>query len=272
MIAVIAGKGRLPIHACQSLLQNQKPFWVLVLFPEDNLQQLQTAIGTGVELIVQEFYKVGKILQTLKDKQTKKVLFIGKVDKQYLLSHIKLDWFALKLLASLLYKSDSAIMERLLQELATHDIEVISQAEVLDTLMVPPGILCGSTNADLERSITMGLNTAIKISECDIGQTVVVKNAMILAVEAIEGTDNCIKRGIELGKDKVIICKAARHNQNKKFDIPTLGPHSLENLQPGQVEAIAWLASHTFIADQDEFVKRAKKLGITLVSCELPRN
>ncbi len=269
MIAVIAGKGRLPVHACQSLLEKQKPFFVIVLFPEDNLEQLQALVGNRAELVAQPFYKAGSILKTLKEKKTTHLLFIGKVDKQHLLSHIKLDWLAIKLLASLIYKSDSAIMERLLQELAQYNIEVISQADVLGALMVPPGILCGKMTNELENSIAMGINAAIKLSECDIGQTVVVKDNMIIAVEAIEGTDNCIKRGIELGKNNIVICKAARATQNKKFDLPTLGPSSLEHMKHGDVLAIAWLSSHTFIADQDEFIKKAQALGITLVSSAL---
>ncbi len=269
MIAIIAGKGRLPVHACQSLLNKQKPFFVIVLFPEDNFDQIQVVVGTQAKVIAQQFYKVGSILQTLKEHNTTQLLFIGKVDKQHLLSHVKFDWLAIKLLASLVYKSDSAIMEKLLQELAVNGIEVISQADVLDALMVPPGILCGKMSPEIENCIAAGMKAAVTLSECDIGQTVVVKDKMIIAVEAIEGTDSCIKRGIELGKNDVVICKAARRNQNRKFDLPTLGTHSLKNIQPGQVAAIAWLATHTFIADQEEFVSKAEALGITLVSYSL---
>ena len=88
---------------------------------------------------------------------------------------------------------------------------------------------------------------------------------MVIAIEAIEGTDECIKRGIDLGKNDLIICKAAHDNQNKKYDLPTLGPDSLTGLQKGQVAAIAWKASHTFISDQDAFIQKAKELDITLI-------
>ena len=267
MIAIIAGKGRLPIYACQSLLKQQKKFFILILFPEDNFEQITATVDSNIECIGQQFYKVGTILKLLKEKHTRQILFIGKVDKQLLFSHIKFDLLAIKLLASVLYKSDTALMNRLVHELATHKIEVINQADVLNSLMVPPGILCGTLTKDLENSINMGIKTAVKLSENDIGQTIVVKNNMILAVEAIEGTDSCIKRGIEIGKTNVIICKAARADQNKKFDLPTLGPTSLKHLQPGQVAAIAWTADKTLIAEREEFIKQAKKLNITLVSC-----
>ena len=114
----------------------------------------------------------------------------------------------------------------------------------------------------------MGIATAQSISRIDVGQTVVVKNGMVLAVEAIEGTDRCIKRGIDLGKKNIVVCKATHAHQNKKFDLPTLGPTSLQNIKKGDIKVIAWQASKTLIAHKETFIKRAQELGITLVSVE----
>lgn len=270
MIAVIAGTGCLPIHACQSLLTQQQKFFVIALFPKDNSIALQQTVGTTAEIIAQDFYKPSTILEILKQKNTTKLLFIGKVDKRQLLSHVKFDLLALKFFSSLLYKSDSAIMEGILVELASQGIEVIKQSEVLSSLIVKPGLLCGTNTQELEQNIAMGIKTAISLSEHDIGQTVVIKDKMVLAVEAIEGTDACIRRGIDLGKKEIIICKAARAHQNKKFDLPTLGPQTLTSFKQGEVAAIAWLSSHTFIADQETFIAKAKSLGITLISYAIP--
>ena len=95
---------------------------------------------------------------------------------------------------------------------------------------------------------------------------ILVKDKMIIAVEAIEGTDECIKRGIELGKKDIVICKTAHNNQNKKYDLPTLGPSSLEQIKKGQVKAIAWHSNKTFIANKEEFIQKANELNITLVA------
>lgn len=202
----------------------------------------------------------------MKEQKTKNVLFIGKVEKSSLLKHIKLDWLAVKLLASTACKSDKSIMEALVNKLEKENIQVIRQDEVLSPLFIKPGILCGKVTKEIEEDINFGLKMANDISCCNIGQTVVVKDKMILAVEAIEGTDECIKRGVELGKQNVIICKTAHENQNKKYDLPTLGPNSIKNLKPGDVKAIAWQSDKTFIANKDEFIKIANELGITLVS------
>ena len=272
MIAIIAGTGTLPAQACKSLLsrpaeiQASEPFFVIVLFPEDNLVELQQCVGNKAEIISQECYKAGQVLNLLKQKATTQLLFIGKVDKSLLLKTFKFDWLTVKLLASLIYKSDAAVMERLVKELEINGISVLRQDQILSSLMVKPGILTGKLNDSLKADIQMGIETAIKLSQFDIGQTVVVKDQMIMAVEAIEGTDKCVMRGIELGKNNVVVCKAAHPNQNHKFDLPTLGPGSLDNISKGEVAVIAWLHDKTLIAQQEEFIKKATKLGITLVS------
>ncbi|MFH1832413.1 MAG: UDP-2,3-diacylglucosamine diphosphatase LpxI [bacterium] len=275
MIAVIAGTGTLPIEACKALIQDKKDFFVLSLFPEDNGPALQTvldqAIITGKKphIISQPFYKASECLATLKQHKTTHVLMIGKVDKNNLLKKVKFDWLAVKLLASLVTKNDTEIMERIVAFLAEHNMQIIKQDAVLKALLVQPGVLAGTLTPELEANIIFGIKTACMLSEHDIGQTVIIKDHMVLAVEAIEGTDNCIKRGIDLGITDVIVCKAAKSSQNRAFDLPTLGPNSLKNIQPGQVSAIAWLWSHTLIAQKDLFIEQANKLGITLVSYKI---
>ncbi len=266
MIAVIAGTGSLPIEACKKLLSQKKQFFIVCLFPEENLVQLKAIGGNGIEIIAQNCFKAGAILRTLQEKNTTHVLFIGKVDKTNLLKQIKLDWLAIKFMGSLVTRGDKDIMDALLAELASHGITTIRQDEVLDGLLVKPGILCGTLTPELEASIALGIKAALIISQADIGQTVVVKDAMILAVEAIEGTDACIQRGLALGNNNIVICKAAHQHQNKSYDLPTLGPRSLQDFQPGDIAAIAWLASHTLIADKDNFIARAQELEIVLVA------
>ena len=266
MIAVIAGTGNLPVHACKSLLASKKDFYVICLFPNDNAEKIKSVLNNQVPIIEEKFYKLGKILALLKELQTKELLFIGKVDKRNLFKNFKFDFLAIKLLTSTLYKSDKQIMETLLSVLKKENIEVLNQQEVLKNLLVSPGILTGKIDKDLEENISYGMQVAENISFADIGQTIAIKDKMILAVEAIEGTDECILRGIALGQKDIIICKTAHKNQNKKYDLPTLGPSTLKNINPGEIKVIAWKSDQTFISDQEEFILIAQKLGITLIS------
>jgi UDP-2,3-diacylglucosamine hydrolase len=265
-IAIIAGTGSLPLEASRSLLSQKKSFFIISLFPEENGDVLEKEVPNSVEVVKTTFAKAGTILKTLQKKNTTDVLFIGKVDKRNLLKRIKLDWLAIKFLAKLAYKSDKNIMEGLLQELSKHNIRVLKQHDVLTNLLVDPGILWGKLSPKLQEEIDYGMHIVNEISRCDIGQTVVVKDKMVLAVEAIEGTDNCIARGINIGKENVVICKGATATQNKKYDLPTLGPTSLEKINHGEVSVIAWKSTHTFIAEKERFIQMAKERGITLVS------
>ncbi len=267
MIAIIAGTGTLPLESCKYFLNKKTAFFVISLF-EENRNEIAQLIQDQAQLIAKPLYKLGGIMQTLEDYKTTHLLFIGKVDKRNLLKKIKFDWFYFKLAAKILYKNDGAIMELLVETLTQRNIEVISQDSVLPSLFVAPGILTGTLTDHLKRDITMGIKTAKHLSKSDIGQTVAVKDGMILAVEAIEGTDSCIKRGIELGKENVVICKTAHENKNTKFDLPTLGPASLKNIKKGEVKVIAWQACKTLIAQKETFIRKAKELGITLVSVE----
>lgn len=266
MIGIIAGTGSLPVEACKSLIAQNKPFFVIALFPDDNLETLTNLCGKNVPVITSAYYKAGSILQSFQQHQATHAMLIGKVDKRLLLKKIKLDWIAVKFFASLLYKSDARIMQGVVDLLSSYGISVVKQDEILGPLKVAPGVLTGSLTPELQADIELGLHTAQALSQHDIGQTVVVKDKMILAVEAIEGTDLCIKRGIELGQTGVVICKAVHPKQNRQFDLPTLGPATLAPLQPGQVKAIAWLADYTFIAQREEFIKQAHHKNITLVS------
>ncbi|HBS48195.1 TPA: hypothetical protein DEO28_03880 [Candidatus Dependentiae bacterium] len=266
MIAVIAGTGNLPLEACKNLIKQNKDFFVISLFPEDNLIELQKIISDPSKIIIQNFYQASTILNLLKEKHATHVIMIGKVDKRNLLKKVKLDWLAIKLLASLAYKDDKAIMEKILETLKSNGIEVINQNEILDSLFIKPGLICGEINSYIQTNIDLGMQLAVKIAEIGIGQTLVMKDGMIIAVEAIEGTDECIKRGIEQGKENIVICKSAHKNQNNKYDLPTLGTKSLENILPGQVAAIAWQSSKTIIVDKETFIKKAQELNIPLIS------
>lgn len=266
MIGIIAGKGYLPIEVAKKLQHDKKPFFIISLFPEDNFNEIKEATNSLIEIIPQEFFKAGTILNFLKERDAKSVVLIGKVEKNLMLKKVKFDWLALKLLSRLITQSDNEILETIVSFLENEGILVLKQSDILADLMVPHGILYGDPNKYILENVDLGIKTAKEIARCDIGQTIIIKDKIIIAVEAIEGTDNCIKRGIELGKENIVICKAAKINQNKKFDLPTLGPSSLEGLKKGEVAAIAWEAKNTLIVDKSKFIEKAKELNITLIS------
>jgi DUF1009 family protein len=266
MIAIIAGTGTLPVAACQALSLQRKKFCVISLFPQENGTALRNAAGSETAIVDIAFYKASSILNHLLDHGVTQVLMIGKVDKQHLFKNAKLDWLAVKLLSQVLYKSDRDILQRIVDELNKHGITVLRQHDVLPNCLTKPGIVAGSVDAQLDAEVQFGMRTAMQIAQLGIGQTVIVKEGAVIAVEGVEGTDACIARGVELGNGNVIICKAAYAAHNPQFDLPTLGSATLATLPPGAVLAIAWQASHTLIVDYPAFVAAATALDITLVA------
>lgn len=265
MVAIIAGTGSLPVAACQALQNQGKKFCVISLFPDDNAAALKAA-AQDVPVMELMFYRASDILQALLDHKVNEVVMLGKVDKQHFFRNIKMDWLTIKFLAGIAYKNDQAILQKLVDLLAGYNITVLKQHEVLRGHITGPGIITGTITEQLQHNITFGMQVAENISKLDLGQTVVVKDSIVLAIEAIEGTDACIQRGIELGNGGVIICKSAQAAHNPQFDLPTLGSNTLAGLKKGQVCAIAWLATHTLIADYQDFVQAAQALDIALIA------
>ncbi len=267
MIGIIAGTGSLPAQACKKLIEQKELFFIIVLFPLDNKNEIEQICNSSIPIICLTSFKASELIKTLQSFSTTHLFMIGKFDKLLLLKKIKFDWLTLSFLSSLMYKSDARIMQGIVDKFEKeYGIVVLKQDDLLDGLKIAPGVVAGELTQQLQNDILLGIVTAKSLSENDIGQTVIVKNGMVLAVEAIEGTDACIRRGIDLGRTGIVICKAVHPNQNKKFDLPTLGPNTLKPYKSGQIATIAWLSEYTLIAHQEEFIKLAKQKNITLVS------
>jgi DUF1009 family protein len=111
-----------------------------------------------------------------------------------------------------------------------------------------------------------GLAMARQIGGLDIGQTVVVKNRAVLAVEAIEGTDACIRRGGQLGRGGAIVAKAAKPNQDMRFDVPSVGPDTLQAMIETGAVALVIEAGKTLVVDKQQVIACADNNGITIAA------
>jgi len=122
-----------------------------------------------------------------------------------------------------------------------------------------------SPTEDEWKDIAFGWKMAKEIGRLDIGQTVVVKNQAVMAVEAIEGTDEAIKRGGALaGKDAVVV-KVSKPNQDMRFDVPVVGLDTIRAMADVHARVLAVEAMKSMILNRDDIIKEAKKAGIALV-------
>lgn len=266
MICLIAGLGQLPLSCIREYARQNIAIAHLPLFREINGSELEEAhFPLPVRTLIPEKFSISSIKETLTRAGVTKVHFAGKVDKQALIKKISYDWDFLRLSARAVTRSDADLMELIIEELATIGITVVKQAEKKSGLFVTPGILTGSLTPQQQKESLYGLQIAEEVARLGIGQTVALKDMMVIAVEAIEGTDACIARALALGTEEITLCKTTHSAHNTAYDIPTLGPETLRALPAGGlVKVIAWHADRTLILEPELCIALAAEKQITL--------
>jgi DUF1009 family protein len=186
---------------------------------------------------------------------------------------LKLDDSAAGVLASLASRSDDAIQGAIADALAAEGVVLRPQAELVPELLPGEGPLgkCVPT-PEQQRDIEFGFDVAKALGRPDVGQSVVVKGLAVMAVEAIEGTDAAIQRGAELGGPGVCVVKVAKPAQDPRFDLPAVGPGTLEVMRRNSVAALAFEAGATLVLDRTRLVGDADAAGIAIlgVSAQSP--
>jgi UDP-2,3-diacylglucosamine hydrolase len=210
--------------------------------------------------------ELGKIIDILKEEGAKRAVFIGGVPKTYFFSQARPDERALRVLLRLKDKKDDAILRAIAEEMEGEGIRVVSPAPFLKEALAEAG--CWTIRRPTEREekdLAFGWKMAKKIGRLDIGQCIVVKDQMVLAVEAVEGTDETIRRGGRLGKGEVMVVKVCKPGQDRRLDLPVIGPTTLKSLEEAGATALVVEAGKTIVVDKIEVIERANQKGICLI-------
>ena len=264
-IGLLAGYGELTVDAAVNI-KNQNHELVVLAFNETINQDLSTYAD---KLYTVSVGQPGKILKILKKEQIKHVAFVGKVNKTLLYSNLKLDLTAVKELVKLKNRNDDTIMYAVVDFFNRNGITVIKQTEILNNLLTDEKVLSKKKPSKPQwEDIKYGYKIAKEIGSLDIGQTVVVKNKAVMAVEAIEGTDKAIERGCRLAKKNAVVVKVAKPDQDERFDVPTVGVDTLKNLFDNNGEVLAIESGETFVVNIDECIEYANKKSLIFVSYE----
>ncbi len=212
--------------------------------------------------------RLGSVIKQLKKDQISDVLFLGKIDKKDIFKNLLFDKTTLSILKSLINRNDNTIFDRVLKEFEKHNLNIISQRKFLKNLVLPKGTYSKKqpSKADWE-DIQYGMFYAKKMSSLDIGQTIVTRDKSIIAVEAIEGTDECIRRaGNLIYKKHGIVCKAERKKQDDRFDIPTIGLQTMKVMKESGCQILVIEANKTLVVTPEKIKEMVNKLGMILVS------
>jgi DUF1009 family protein len=262
-IGLLAGVGRLPVEFARAARGMGFTVIAVGVVPGTD-RELQQAADKMYHISVGQLQE---IITTLKQQGVTEVTMLGKVTKELMFTGaVNLDNRIQKLLASLTDNSDDTIMLAFVRELAAEGLGVLDQTALLRTLMPGPGVLTErKPTAEEQADLEFGYAIAKEIGGLDIGQTVVVKNCAVMAVEAIEGTDMCIRRGGELGGGEVRVAKVSKPKQDMRFDVPAVGPNTIEAMQIAGATALVMEAGKTLLVDREVVLKMANNLSITIL-------
>lgn len=260
---LIAGDGTLPVKMAQYAKENGFEV-ICISLANDNLRQLKKYCSKVYSCHPGEVNRIEKIL---KDEEVKQATFLGKVHKRVLLQLHKFDTRAIELLKEAQRLNDDEVMLMIVKEFEKLGITVLDQTIFIKNLMIPSGVLgkLKPTKEQME-DVNYGFWLAKEMGKIDVGQSVVIKDKMIMAVEAIEGTDMCIKRGSKLAKKNAVVVKVSKPSQDKRFDIPAIGLKTLKTMKRYKADLIAVEANETIIVDQEKVIKFADDNDIVIMA------
>jgi len=262
-LGLIAGTGELPMAiANEAKAQGYK---VIAIALEPLADKSLSSYVDEIKWI--NIGKFGKILDTLKKFSIKEAVMAGKVSKILLYkSKITPDLRAVKLLFSLKDRTDDSIMLAITKELEDEGIHLLDIIRFSKDILTPDGVLTKNKPTEDEwKDISFGWRIAKEIGKLDIGQTVVVKNQAVMAVEAIEGTDEAIKRGGRLAGKGAVVVKVSKPNQDMRFDVPAVGLNTLKAMIEVGARVLSVESKNSIILNRDEMIKESKKAGISIV-------
>ena len=255
---LMAGDGLLPVKMAQAAKENG--FEVIAIsLSDDNYKELTKHCS---KVLPFGFGQANSIKQALVDEGIKQLTFLGKVSKTMLLKRPKLEPMAIEFLKEAPKLNDDAIMLKIVKEMEDIGITILDQTIFIKNLMVQKGVLTKTQPNETQlMDVEYGFRTVKEMGKLDIGQSVV------MAVEAIEGTDKCIKRGGKLARKKgAVVVKVAKPNQDKRFDIPTVGLKTLRVMKHYGASVLALEAGETIIVNVDEMVKYADKNNMVIMA------
>jgi UDP-2,3-diacylglucosamine hydrolase len=264
-LGVIAGEGNLPAILAQSAKDHG--YRIVAFALSDYARDSLSRVADKIYVIAPG--QLGRNRKLFQEEGLKEAVFVGKVPKLNLLRNLaKVDWEAIKELSKLPNFNDDTIQFAMGDIMQAAGVRVLTQSEFLQDLFPGVGVLTERQPTTEEYAdIDFGYKIAKEIARLDIGQTVIVRDRMVLAIEAIEGTDDAIKRAVSYARGPVVVIKVAKPNQDQRFDIPTVGLNTLNCMlgpKPGGVLAVE--ANETMVVEQEAMVKFCDEHGMTLVA------
>ena len=265
-LALIAGEGELPPQVAQQALA----LGLKVVAVTSDGQQLKTlAHIIGRQNV--SYVPVGQLdkgYQVLKSQVAQALVFVGKVNKWAFLRNPSFDKRALSLYQQMKNRSDDHVMLLVIEDVEKEGFQVLRQDIFLKPLFLQKGVYTQrQPNAEDQSNIELALDLAKASAAKDIGQTAIVSKGMVIAIEAIEGTDRAILRSKEWVQNKGgVVAKVEKPNQDLRFDIPTVGLRTLKNIKKAGMDILAIEADKTLVLNREELIAFANRHNMLVLA------
>ena len=265
-IGLIAGNGRFPFLALQGARSLGHDVTVVAVKEEAFPELEGTARAAGADLHWVSLGHLGKCIKILKEAGIRQAVMAGQVKHAKIFSGIMPDLTLLSVLTKLRARNTDALISAVAEVLRGEGIELLNSTAFLEPLLAKPGALSRATPSPADQEdLAFGYRMADALAALDIGQTIVVKDKAVVAVEAMEGTDVVIKRAGDIAGAGTKVVKVAKPNQDMRFDVPVVGVATIDAMKAAGATVISIDAGKTLVVDGERFFDAANAAGIVVV-------
>jgi len=262
IIGIIAGGGQFPLLVAEAVKKQGRRVVAVAHYDETD-----PALSERVDDIVWvKLGQLGQLIKAFKQRGVSEALMAGTITKKRMFENIRPDLKGLAIMSKLAFFHDDDILRAVSQELDGEGIRIVGSTRFLPELIAPEGCLTiRRPNKSEKEDIRFGWKMAKALGELDIGQCVVVRKRTVLALEAIDGTDATILRGGLLAREKAVVVKVSKPNQDLRFDVPSVGLETVRTLARVKGAVLAVEAENTLLFDKSQMITEANQNKIAIV-------
>lgn len=262
-LIVIAGRGVYPLELAAAAREAQVSRLVVIAFRGET----NTAVAQRADQVI--WLRLGQLdalLEAAAGTGIRSAVMVGQITPTHIFN-VRLDRAMLDLLAALPVKNAETVFGAVADRLKQRNIEVLPAALFMEKSMPAPGPLTARRpTPHQEKDIALGLKVAKLTSGLDVGQTVVIKDGIIIAVEAFEGTDETISRAGRLAGPGIVVVKVAKRGHDMRFDIPVIGRHTMKTLRKARAAVLAVEARRTILLEREQVIAEAERMGVVITA------
>ena len=260
-IGIIAGRGAYPLMLAESARQQGVQRLVAIAFRKETRPEIEALVDEVHWIRLGQY---GHMLNELEQSGVKHAVMAGQITPTHLF-RVRFDAKLIALLKKLRTRNAETIFGAVAADMQEIGVELTAASLFMETHMPEAGLLSRRAPTESEAAdLELGFKIAKTTSALDIGQTVVVREGTVLAVEAFEGTDDTIRRAGRLSKSGSVVVKVAKPGHDMRFDIPVIGLHTMKVLRKAKASALALEAGRAIILEREQVIEQANAMGLCL--------